>query len=255
MNRFITNISGGYPRVVDIHAFIQDSLGDAFKGILSAYGISPSESFIISGVSPEDIGTAWQWGSGYISINGEVCKVDAGTFTKPATQSGYVFMWYVHETYDPAGNFQFFDQSTHDTFQLRKGKIGYFPTPSGGYSPPVLPTLFELTKTKLASLDSGYQAVVYNNNWSNGSVSLGVKKSYTGHIIIKGDINNLVNATNGLLFTLPVNYRPSSNFRQVVPTLGGAASTIGIIEVKTDGTVSLLSEYCTHVYIGFLTYI
>ena len=256
MNKVLTNITGGYPRVIDYLGFMDESIREAFQGILSCYGLDDDESFIISGVEPEDMGAQWAWNDGYISINGEVLKVDAGTCPIGTPVTGNVYGWEIVETYDTSGNFQFFDLTTHDVYQIRKAKIGYFPEPAGGYTPAYAPTMFSLMESKLAALfpSNLYNAVTFNGNWTNGSVNIGALKGRNNTIYIKGNTNHPSTATDGLLFTLPAGFRPLYQLIRPV-VIGGGTQDVAYVKIETDGKVSLMgSSTATDVYFDGLSF-
>lgn len=97
MNKLYSESNAGIPLEWDDMRFEQAAVREAFYGILSGFGILPSESFIISGCTNDGVNST----DGYISLNGEVLK-HVGT-ALPALPGGQVRYWSVEETNDPAG--------------------------------------------------------------------------------------------------------------------------------------------------------
>lgn len=139
MNKLITNINGGFPFVLEDIRFEQQAVRDAFTGLLSAWGINPADSFIISGCESVLNGSNYDISAGWISLNGEILQVDAHSVA--ATLSGgAVHYWSVAITYDPAGNKTFQNASVNDTYQVRKGVV-LNGVPSGSYMPMLAETI------------------------------------------------------------------------------------------------------------------
>ena len=147
MNKFITTDNGGLPIQLDDFRFIDDSVRGAFKGMLSAYGIDPADSFIISGCAVTDGGTNWNIAAGYISLDGEVLEVDAHTVTKTLVGSEQHF-WQIVTSNDPAGLKTFQSTISYNTYQVRKGNV-VAAVPSGGYMPMLADTIYKKMKTGL----------------------------------------------------------------------------------------------------------
>lgn len=116
MNKLL-NPNGGIAFENDDLQWMQNATIEAWYGFLSAFGISPTASFIISGCAI-DTGTG-TYAAGYISLAGEILKVDAGTLPTAAPD----LFWDLDVTNDPAGNEVLYSGGSADTYEVRKGII------------------------------------------------------------------------------------------------------------------------------------
>jgi hypothetical protein len=73
MNKVITTFLGGHPFTLDDIRYNDDAYRDAFNNILGAFGTN----LIVSGCAVNDTNIS----AGYVSLNGELLKVDAHTRT------------------------------------------------------------------------------------------------------------------------------------------------------------------------------
>jgi len=120
MNKLDTSNNGGMPIELDDLEWLDDGYRDAWIGLMSQFGITPETSFILSGCVVTISGSIYTTTAGYICLNGEILKVDAHSVNVSLTHTA---KWIVEETYDAAGNEQFFDATTQDTYQKRRGKL------------------------------------------------------------------------------------------------------------------------------------
>lgn len=121
MNKVLTTNNGGFPVVLNDLRFEQAATRDAFYGLLSAFGVSVADSFIISGCTIASYLAGGAYAAGYISLEGEVYKVDAGVL--PVLGVGETWYWAVDVSYDSAGLKVFENAASVDTYQVRKAKI------------------------------------------------------------------------------------------------------------------------------------
>lgn len=117
MNKVISNNNGGFPVVLDDLRFNEQATRDAFYGLLSAFGVSVADSFIISGC----VITGLTYSAGWISLSGEILKVDGGAL--PAIGFGQSRYWVVDVTYDLSGTKVMENSSTVQAYEVRNGKI------------------------------------------------------------------------------------------------------------------------------------
>jgi hypothetical protein len=77
MNKLAIHTDKKIPFNWDDIGWLQESVRDSFYGILSAFGVDPADSFILSGCEVSNVGSddVYQVEAGYISLNGEVLKV------------------------------------------------------------------------------------------------------------------------------------------------------------------------------------
>lgn len=123
MNTLKTIFSAAVAPDWDDFGWMQDGIKDAFTGILSTYGIDTGVPIILSGCevtlnvpSLEISSTA-----GYISLDGEVLKVDAHTLSY--TEEGGMISWRVVETDDPSGAEQDSNGNTVQCYQKRRAQL------------------------------------------------------------------------------------------------------------------------------------
>lgn len=235
MNKIITNIVGGQPISMDDIAFMDQSTRDAFYGFLSAFGQSKANSFILNGVNIIDNGTDFSWDDGYISLEGEILRVEAGSFAKVTPVSGYAYAWTVDLSYDPSGSKVFFDLSSHSVYQVRLAVIDYVPT-SSDYMPALAGTIYNKIHEKLIFLESDWQSVTMNNDWySQPGNDLLAKVDIFGEVHMQGAVIFDNSIATGLLFTLPNGYRPSKAMEVPVITSSG----IKVATINSNGEVSI----------------
>lgn len=141
MNKFITTDNGGLPIQLDDFRFIDDSVRNAFKGLISAFGINPDESFILSGAGSTLNGPNYDIAAGYICLNGEVLEVEAHSI--PTTLGpGEAHVWRLKTTFDPAGLKTFESTLSFDTYEIRQAEV-VVEVPVGGFMPMLAPTIHQ----------------------------------------------------------------------------------------------------------------
>lgn len=116
MNKLKTTYPAGVDFNWDDLAWMQDATRDAIYGLLSAFGIDPDESFILSGcavtIGPSSATTT----AGYISLNGEILKVEAHSI---AYDGSSPVVWRLQETDDPTGTETDSASNTVECYQKR----------------------------------------------------------------------------------------------------------------------------------------
>ena len=123
MNKFTTTDVGGLPIVLDDFRFIDDSVREAFFGIVTAWGVTNEESYILSGCEIT-LGVNISVAAGYVVIQGEVYKFNAQSITGTAP-SGEEVTFVPSTAFDSAGNKTFDSGGTFDTYQLRTAALQY----------------------------------------------------------------------------------------------------------------------------------
>jgi hypothetical protein len=98
MNQLISTQNGGIPLDWNDFRFEQAAVRDALFGLLSAFGITPAQSFILSGCTQPVMGSIT---AGYIAKGGEVYQVDAQAIPTPGSGQYVCFSPVI--TYDPSG--------------------------------------------------------------------------------------------------------------------------------------------------------
>lgn len=148
MNKLLFR-EGGQPFYLDDLEFMQNAFAETMKGIISAYG-----NVILSGCNiPPPISIAghptnYSWEEGYIAINGEVYKVEEGSFNGVMNANLY---WKVVSTDEQKENYE--DASEGYVYRIRK--VILTDTVKEGdlfVSQQTMRTLEELTSRSLALL-------------------------------------------------------------------------------------------------------
>lgn len=145
MNKLKSN-TGGWPLELEDLDFNDAAIREAFYGLLSAFGIDPQDSFILSGCDQSGA----NYNGGYISLNGEILKVVGDTI--PILAGLEVLYWDFDVTYDTAGREQFENGSTIDTYEVRRGILKKGTPSVGTYMPFAAPTIFEVMGDKMADV-------------------------------------------------------------------------------------------------------
>jgi len=138
MKKLKTDINGGFPFELDDLRWIGQGLDESFKGLTEAFAKNDAGDFVLSGCALSNISfpsgsIQFDITAGYIVIDGEVCKVEAGT---GIVVSGAAWYFDIDTTdFDAAGNETFENATTNDTYQKRPAKIvGGSSIPSGRVS-------------------------------------------------------------------------------------------------------------------------
>ncbi len=145
MNRTLYDTSqiGGYTFEIDDLEFDQLAVHRAFFGWLSGLGVGLDKSFIISGCTVVVNGANLDISAGFLAFNGEILEVDAHSIVDPTIGGDQTF-WERVTTFDPAGDEIFDDTSSHQTYEINRGKL------TSDAAPPV--TFFDFNRTTLTSL-------------------------------------------------------------------------------------------------------
>jgi hypothetical protein len=120
MNNLKTTNIGGFPLQLDDFRFVNDSVLEAFRGIMSTYGIVDSV-VVLSGCKKTTFGGTTTISSGYVSINGEICLVPSHSY--PVITGGEVEYWTVDVSFDSEGLKEFQDGTMNNTYEVRIGKV------------------------------------------------------------------------------------------------------------------------------------
>lgn len=145
MNKLKTDNTGGVPFDWDDWRWEQEGVREAFFGILSAWGIDPSDSFIISGCTSTFNGLNYDISTGFIALGGEVYKVEAHSVIVALT-AGNTHFWEVSTTFDSSGLEVTKNAGTVNTYEIRRAIVvnDTIPTPS------FMPMLAETIHKKVA---------------------------------------------------------------------------------------------------------
>jgi len=127
MNKLITTPNGGFPLRSNDFRFIDESVRDAFKGVLSLLNMSANEAVILSGCNRTLALATVTWSPGYIAFQGEVLYFAGATYTIP--EAGRY--WDIETTTNPAGDKILKNGNPHSAYQVREAVI----RDSAGHAP------------------------------------------------------------------------------------------------------------------------
>lgn len=214
MNKLNTTDNGGFPLDLDDIRWLQDGIAEGFKGLLSAFGINPADSFIISGCAVVDNAPNYDIAEGYISLNGEVLYVPAHSL---AQTGGHTYYWDLEVTYDSSGLESFRNGTSYDTYEIRRGKLKSTGSPTGSEMPLAAPTLNDKLKTAVDRATLQTQIDEVRNAWSNKTLS-------TGDVKLSGG-TNLGNVSGNI------------RYLKFGKTFVGCFNVIGDIPGSSSGTI------------------
>lgn len=220
MNKLITTNNGGFSLVLDDFRFEQQAVRDAYYGLLSAFGVAASDSFIISGCTLS--GGSYQ--PGYISLFGEVLKFDGQA--NIAVPVGETLVWDVSITYDSAGDKVFENGSTVQTYQVRKAYITSVPNANAANY---------LTVGGATTLENKIISMLAGEDWIEvPSSTAKYRKDRLGFVHLAG----MIGYNNITTFTLPVGYRPAINQTFRVFWIDNPTSSYTDLTISTAGVVT-----------------
>ena len=253
MNRLLF-FQGGQPRYLDDKEYFQNAILEAFKAISAPYG----GNCIHGGVLATPSGANYVMGSGYISIDGEILWFPGQTLVGVAPTALKVV---VDVTYDAAGYVEFQDNFLRNTFEIRRAKFVATTDPRPGVlytalkrvPSDIVAELFASQQFSddvlqvLSDLSDFAARTTATLSASSGWASVGSPKvvRQAGRAILDAVFTKT--GSTSLAFTLPVGYRPASDWYYLCPTdaQGGLArvhvASNGAVNISEQSTVSLSS--------------
>lgn len=164
MNKLKTSYPAGVDFNWDDLAWMQDATRDAFYGLLSAFGIDPDESFILSGcavtIGPSSASTT----AGYIALSGEIYKVSAHSIVYDGSSP---VVWRLQETDDATGTETDSTGSTVECYQKRVAVL-YQASSYTSEMPYNAQTLQEVISEQL-NINTEWVTVPYNAAYFTGT--------------------------------------------------------------------------------------
>jgi hypothetical protein len=247
MNNLKTTYNGGFDLKLDDFRWIHSGVLSGFKGLMSTFGVDDQNTIILSGCERSLVSSTVSITEGYVSIGGEVCYVAAHSYPEPAV--GEYEYWVINVTFDPTGLKSFEDSSSHETYEIRVGKIAVSNVVPAGH------TVYSDAKT----LAECIRIAVNNKNWISFSSpnsddfygpgatpSSAVRryfKDIDGFVHLRGEfyLDDISVATNTTIGNLPVGFRP---FYETVYSITMystvSASSFFKLKIQTNGDVVLL---------------
>lgn len=173
MNKLKTDHLGGMSFEWDDWRWEQEAVRDAFFGIVSAWGISQSDSFIISGCESTPSGVVFSINEGYIALGGEIFRVENHGVIA-ALGAGEVHYWDAQITFDPTGLEATKNAGAVNTYEIRKAivKKGI---PPADYLPMIATDIHQKIFDKIAPKN------VFQTMLLNGSANIVQNDDYSGN--------------------------------------------------------------------------
>ena len=146
MNKLKTDNLGGVSFDWDDWRWEQDGVKEAFFGLVSAWGIDPADSFIISGCESTLNGLNYDIAAGFVALNGEIYKVDNHSVLV-ALGAGDTHFWQENISFDPAGLEATKNAGAVNTYEIRRAVVvnGTIPVPT------FMPMLAESIHVKISN--------------------------------------------------------------------------------------------------------
>lgn len=223
MDKVKYDFLGGYGLELDDLIQEQNNIRDAFKGILSRFGLTEANGVILSGCEITNNGVDYTIADGYVAIDGEVFKVDSHTVTMSLTGSDK-HIWSIEETANPNGNESLENASTVDTYLNRRAKV-IVDDPGGN---PYMPMEAPRVNVIGSGLNKAYEVGITQVNGSTyipfnspggGAHWPGIGADPLQPLTVYKDINGMVHIqgavqlgsiTTGKICDLPAGLRPQA---------------------------------------------
>jgi microcystin-dependent protein len=205
MNNIKTDYIGGFPLKLDDFRFGHDAVLEAFRGIMSTYGIDNSTAVILKGCARSSAAGTTSIAEGYVSIGGEICFVPAHSYPDPS--GGEQEYWILESTFDVAGLKQFQNLTNNDTYEVRVGKVTKaVGVPSGHTIYSSTKTIFQIISENISVVPSGIISM-----WSG---AIGAIPS--GYLLCDG-----TSGTPDLRSRFIIGYDPTNSANDAIGEIGG----------------------------------
>ena len=138
MDKLINTDLGGYPFVLDDLRFIDTSIRDTFKGVISAVArpTLTNDGFLFDNTDTLPnitVSEAWTFPETYCYLNGEIYLIPE-TILNSSPSAGKYYILETNVTYSGTapGLKVFQDGNSHETYQIRRAKLTYVTSLAGG---------------------------------------------------------------------------------------------------------------------------
>lgn len=239
MNKTNFASNGGYPIVLDDFTFEQESVREAFKGAMSAFGLTAGDDFIISGC--DLYGTfLTNYNPGYLFLKGEIYKVDGGV--APGLGVGLSRVWVADLSYDVNGDKVLENTSSIHAYHVRKakmvsavfdGSIHLNANTAKTFADKIIQIAVNDNSTN--DLAGKILTVMGSEDWIDVPLSTAkYRKDKLGFVHLAG----MIGQNNITTFTLPAGYRPASNQTFRVFWIDNPYSSYSNLTISTAGVVT-----------------
>lgn len=264
MNYYKTSENGGIPFVNDDHRWSDDSIRDYIDNHLSdlAVTIGTNGNFYLSGAEITFNGGTGKYtiADGYVYINGEILKVDTGIYNLVIAPNEYRIIGV--ETYDTTGDKTTRSGSAISTYRKRRAVPTVYAI-ADAWTDDML--AFDLTADQERILDKITYVVntqeswhivgavgepTYQGAWVADGTGAQFMKDSLGFVHIQGSVQS---GTTGVVFTLPVGYRPSELLYVPMSNTGAVIyeASIGLIQTNGDVQMQNISAFSRHFCLSF----
>jgi hypothetical protein len=249
MKRLKTTETGGHPFTLDDLGFIQDASADALKQLLTAFN-DANDTVILSGcvVSYTSSNTIINITAGFISYKGEVCPVDAGSFTVAGTIPGFKPL----AISIPPSAVVYENLISKDVHTLKGCLFVDITSEAESVALSLVKRIEEVIQKKIEAvgewrtvpLNGSSEADKYTANYTQPS-SIYTFAKYRKHgnkVEFYGAFQFSTMVEASTVWTLPVGSRPLKLEVRAAPvTLAGGGAKMIYISIQTTGEVSLFS--------------
>lgn len=221
--------------------WLQESIRDAFYGLLSAFGVTEEDSFIISGCVVGISDGAADVADGYISFEGEICQVDAASITWTGEK---IVRFALLESDDPTGSETDIDSNTVECYKIRKATI-IADDAAAGQMLYNAPTLQDILKTLVFDDATAWVIVTPASDYTLTGIAtssqLKYRKDSIGTLQLQGQIySDYVSGPPApTCTTLPAGFRPVVDRFIPVLKLTGSTYTMIWAWIRTTGEIEL----------------
>lgn len=249
MNKVDWVLNGGFPELLDDLEFEQNAVREAFYGLMTAFGVSGPESFVISGCGLS--GGSYQ--SGFICLEGEILRFDGSA--PIAVSPPNMLAWAVLETNDPEGTKIMENTLTREAYKVRRARIeiidiadsaGRFAVdPNGATIASKIASMSALTNKYSLKAQPVWRSIgalgqpAFENGWINDNFFDGpaqFRKSDTGLVTLRGAVKN---GSRYRMWLMPPDCIPPYNI-QIAVSGAPAGDYITKLSISNSGDVQAL---------------
>lgn len=246
MDKLRTDKQGGYPAVIELFKFLQDSNINALSHLSQMLG---TDTYVLWGCNYTEDSSKYNISAGAWVWNGEIIQVDSHVCNKESDPL-IEYAWKLEETDDPDGQMQFYDGTSKNVFAKRRLKVvsGAFSQNAEfmGSETRVSDLIDSLIGSNYMSASLSWLEPSYQNGWggySSGDMQpLKYAKQDNGIVFLEGYIDPS-SQTGEIVFTLPPNYRPSNLAKIQTPEYMKSVQIFPNGEVKVLQPVSTDTRY------------